>query len=532
MIKILLGVRFQLICHSVFSRSGKKKTSPVQMAGAGVLCVYLLGIFLFLFGGFFKSILEPFHEMGIDWMYFGFMILMALALMFIGSLFLAQSQIYEAKDNEQLLALPIPPAAILMSRMLLLYLLNLVFELPAFASGAFLYGQRWGIRPVQGVFLAVIFLLLPLLAIAAACGFGALVAAVSSRIKRKSMFTVVLFLLFMVLYFYGYSKMTTAMAMLIANGKEVADSFKGGLTPLYHLGAAVSGGNIRYFLYSLCYLLVPFGVVYGVLSVTFLRIVTRKPVSTRVRYQHRKLYVKPVRIAMIQREFRHFAGNPWYILNAGLGIFVLVGMGGFLIFRPEYLDMLLLVTGGNRTQAQLLAILAVCMIQSTIIVSAPSVSLEGKRLWIIRTCPVSSGDVLLAKADFHMLVALPGILFAGVVLSAAGRFDAVMTAVLALDALAMNAFGGLLGVAVNLKFPKLEFLSETAVIKNSASSVLVMLGQIAVVLLPGMLVMMTDLGTGSFAVPLMILYGLLLAAVAAALRVWIKGKGAQIFETL
>jgi ABC-2 type transport system permease protein len=51
------------------------------------------------------------------------------AMMFIGSIFAAKAQLYEAKDNELLLSMPIPPSAILASRMLTLLLINLAFDL-------------------------------------------------------------------------------------------------------------------------------------------------------------------------------------------------------------------------------------------------------------------------------------------------------------------------------------------------------------------------------------------------------------------
>ena len=63
---------------------------------------------------------------------------MAFALMFIGSVFTAKSQLFEAKDNELLLSMPVPPGMILLSRMAALLAMNFVLELvvalPVFAA--------------------------------------------------------------------------------------------------------------------------------------------------------------------------------------------------------------------------------------------------------------------------------------------------------------------------------------------------------------------------------------------------------------
>ena len=67
----------------------------------------------------------------------------------MGSVFTAQTQLYNARDNEMLLAMPIPSAAILGSRMIMLLLLNYFYEaivaIPAIAVwiAAGLYARRW-----------------------------------------------------------------------------------------------------------------------------------------------------------------------------------------------------------------------------------------------------------------------------------------------------------------------------------------------------------------------------------------------------
>jgi ABC-2 type transport system permease protein len=82
-----------------------------------------------MFGGLFKSICVPLASAGFGWLYFALAGLMAFALSFIGSVFTAQQQLFSAKDNDLLLAMPIPPAYILGSRMLMLYVLNLFMEI-------------------------------------------------------------------------------------------------------------------------------------------------------------------------------------------------------------------------------------------------------------------------------------------------------------------------------------------------------------------------------------------------------------------
>ncbi|MCQ2420642.1 MAG: hypothetical protein MJ118_05865, partial [Clostridia bacterium] len=122
MLKALLKVQWAIFV-SIFTGSARtKKKQPAGKAiGFVLLMLYALGALMFLFFHVFDTIAAPFRALGLDWFYFTMMWLIAFALMFIGSVFSAKAQLFEAKDNERLLAMPIPAGMILLSRMLTLY---------------------------------------------------------------------------------------------------------------------------------------------------------------------------------------------------------------------------------------------------------------------------------------------------------------------------------------------------------------------------------------------------------------------------
>ena len=77
----------------------------------GILMVYIILCAFFLFGMIFWSIAPAFHALGFDWLYYSVAGILAFALCFIGSIFMAQHQIFEAKDNELRGSMPIKPSA-------------------------------------------------------------------------------------------------------------------------------------------------------------------------------------------------------------------------------------------------------------------------------------------------------------------------------------------------------------------------------------------------------------------------------------
>lgn len=153
MIRKLVAVRFSAIYFSML-RSSRKKSSVGRHILLALLGIYLACVVVFLTGMMFLAICEPFHSLGLDWLYFGMMVMGAFALMVVGSIFFAQSQLYEAKDNELLLSLPVPVSAILGSRMIMLYLINFVYGTMVMLPGmVVLCNEDIRKRSTDGVFL-------------------------------------------------------------------------------------------------------------------------------------------------------------------------------------------------------------------------------------------------------------------------------------------------------------------------------------------------------------------------------------------
>ena len=117
MLKSLIKIRLQ----GIFMRSMKGSKKQKITAGKIVLMLFILAyialIFGTMFGYMFDQILKPFTMIGFEWLYFGIMAVLVVLLCFIGSVFTTQQEIYGAKDNELLLAMPIKTKDILLMKL-------------------------------------------------------------------------------------------------------------------------------------------------------------------------------------------------------------------------------------------------------------------------------------------------------------------------------------------------------------------------------------------------------------------------------
>ena len=214
MLKALLKVRLAAFgAYFTGASRSRRRQSKVQKIGMLAVMLYALAAVGMLFYTSFSAIAGIYAHEGFGWLYFAMYAIMAFALMVFGSVFTAKAQLYEAKDNELLLSMPIAPRAILASRMASLWLLNLIFGLVVAVPAALAWAQAAAL-PVLG-WVSIVLLLPALdffsLAVTSLLAWG--LSLLASRLRRKSLVTVigsVVFLGAVVLLFTGAQKISLA----------------------------------------------------------------------------------------------------------------------------------------------------------------------------------------------------------------------------------------------------------------------------------------------------------------------------------
>ena len=412
-------------------------------------------------------------------------------LCFVGSVFFTQSTLYDAKDNELLLSMPIPSSVILGSRMALLLLLNYAYSLLMTATCGVV---RCIVAPVTVLGVAryvAAALLLPLIPTTLSCIVGYLIALVISRVRNKSLVSMVLSLIFLGAYFAVCFNMQSYIERMVQNGAAIGAAIQKALPPFYALGLALDQGDWLQLLRFALWCIVPFAAVYYLLSRSFIRLATAKKGLKKVKYQAGRLQASSVRWALTRKELLHLGNSSAYMLNGCLGAILAVAMSVLVAVKGESILQGLadIYAGGFDIHAYIMPFACVieCLTLSMTIISAPSISLEGKNLWMLQSAPVKAGDVLLGKALAHMLVAGPAALLSSLLLSLTLPMSAAEIALLFALPLTLTVFMAFLGVTVNLRWPRFDYTNETYVIKQSASVTITMFSGMGLVILPCLL---------------------------------------------
>lgn len=472
----------------VFAWVYKDRKSGKRRNTAGIVRYALLYLVIFGFLGvvFYMAanlLCGALVTAGVGWLYWCLMGLIALFLGVFGSVFNTYSSLYQAKDNDLLLAMPIPASRILLVRLSGVYAMGLMYELIVMIPTLIVWFMTAPFSAVGAVCALLIPWVLSVLILVLSAVLGWVVALVAGRLKRKNILVVLVSLVFMVAYYYCYSRAYAILQSILLNAAAVGAKMKAIVYPLYQMGRAAEGNALSMLIFT-AIIGALFAVVYAVLSRSFLRLATASSGTAKVAYHERRAAVRPVHRALLYKELRRFLGSANYMLNCGLGILLMPIAAAVLVWKAETVRTF----AAEFLPAGLLPLLvtaAVCLLAAMNDITAPSVSLEGKNLWLSQSLPVSARQVLAAKLRLHLWLtlvpAVPLLAAAEWVAQPSPTAAILMPVTVGLFVL-LSATAGLM---LNLKMPNLNWTSEIVPIKQSMSVMLALFGGWGIVLALG-----------------------------------------------
>ena len=238
------------------------------------------------------------------------------------------------------------------------------------------------------------------------------------------------------------------------------------------------------------------------------------------------------RRALLRKEASRFFGTPIYLFNTGFGLVILIIGGIAAAVMRGQLQEILAQAGFNTGEVPLpsLAAAAICFTLSTAAITGSSVSLEGQNLWILKESPVSPSEIFAAKAGFQILLTIPCLLIGAAGMSWGLGLTPAECGTLFLAGTAFSAFAALMGLIVNLCFPKMDAVNDTVVVKQSAASLISGFGGMAAAVLAGALVWLLQRSTGELA-GLLVGAAVLLAGCVPQIW-WLRTRGAARFMEL
>ncbi len=503
-------------------RSKRKVISTVALYA--LLLLFLAAAFFAMCKGF-----APLLHTGNAWLYYSLTGITAVLMGVLGSVFNTYAGMYHAKDNELLLSMPIPPSNILLVRLFGVALMALMYEAIVFIPAIAVRFMEGGVSVTGAVFSVLLFFVITVLIIVLTCFLGWIVALLASKFKNKSFLTVLFALVFFAAYYYFFSQSYSVIESLMLNSDAVGETVKTWLYPFYLMGMAGEGDVLSMLLFTLMAAAL-FGLTWFVLSKTFVKITTKKDASAKKVYKEKTVREASASKAFFRKEMRRFTSSANYMLNTALGsVFMLVAAVAILIYRDELFLLLLLL----RDYEIFIPVLAagipiLCAAMNDI--TAPSVSLEGKNIWIAQSLPVPTQTVLEAKIKVHWAITLPPAVLLSAAASYAFRLDFSTAVFVVLTVVLYVMFSASAGLALNLKKPNLTWTNEAVPVKQSMAALVMIFGgwAVAAVMGFGAYLLMDKLDGVTY----IAIFAAVFLVAARLINRWINTKGVKIFEEL
>ncbi len=522
LMKVRLLEDFAFILRN--QKTGKQRSKPA-IVGLSVLFIFMLVSFSFMFVKLSDFLVEPYFAVNVGWLYFTLFGLMATAIGIFLSVFTVFSSIYQSKDNEFLLTLPIPPFKILISKIFSCYLMSFVFEAIVLIPCYVVFALNQTLTPLITIIGVINIFVLPLFALSISCILGWIIAVIVSKIKKniRTIVTILIAIVFFGAYYYIMSDVSDFLNLFIILPDEIAGFTKYAFYPIYAYGHG-SLGDIKSLLIYLAVVIGLFAIVCFVLSKTFISIATKNKGSNVKKFEKQSLNSSSIDNALLKREFTRLTSSPVYILNCCMGCILTVLAIFFTILKR---DMLLMIPSDY---AGIIACVVIASITPMNDITAPSISLEGKTLWILQTLPVDSWTVLKSKIKIHMLISsIPLLVLVGVI---EVIFDMTLISriMLPVYAVLFPFFEAVFGLMINLKMPNLNWTNEAAAVKQGINVLIALLGGLGIIIILAVpYIIWNDIFSADIYI---ILTAIVILIATIILWIWLKKKGSEIFNKL
>lgn len=478
MIKLLLKKQL-LEIFQVYFYDAKKNKARSKISIIMHFALFILLFFGLLGGGFTflaTKLCTSLVTVGLDWLYFALMGLIGVLLGAFGSVFNTYAGLYLPKDNDLLLSMPIPVSTLVAARLSGVYLMGLLYSAIVILPAIIVYWVIAGVTLPAVLGGLLMTLLISVFVLTISCVLGWLVAKISQKLKHKSMITVLISLALIGAYYFVYFKAQGIIQTLLSDAAVYGARIKGAAYPVYLFGS-VGVGNFRASVIVSATVVVLFGLMWLVLSHSFSQIATSTGKVVRREYRETRGRQRGIDAALLSREFTRFTASPNYMLNCGLGTFlmplcaiVVLWKGGVLF---AMLDVMFAKTAGS---VLLLICVVLCGLASMNFMTAPSVSLEGKSLWLLQSLPVEPWRIFQAKIRMQLLLTGLPLLLCIVCTAAVYTINSMQVLMILLFTVSYVLLMALVGLTLGVKMPTLTWTNEIMPIKQGAPVVLTLFG--------------------------------------------------------
>ena len=458
---------------NIFKVSTKNKNNFTKIA----LPIILTVIIMLAIYSYCEQIITQLKAVNMEFVLLTLFILLTSLLTLTEGIYKSGNLLFNCKDDNLLLSLPIKKGTVLFVRILKFYLFELaynsLFIIPAIAS----YAMHVKPGVIYYIVSAIGLLLFPIIPILLSCFIGTFITYIASKFKGKNIIQTVL----TVILLLGIMYLSFNTEKIIADISSNASSINDVITKLYYPAGAYIELITNFSSIKLCEFIT---INIGLFAVTIILIgkiyynINSSSKSIKINKTNKQYVIKtsnPIR-AMVKKEFNRFINSTVFITNAGFGLVLYIIACILLITRFDNLANKFteisqeITTEYLKNCISIILFALICFSSFMTSITSSMISLEGKSINLLKSLPIKPYTIIKSKVLAAVLIMIPCILIGDIMVFIKFKFDILSVILILVASVILPLLSETIGIMVNLKYPRMDAKNDTEVVKQSMSS--------------------------------------------------------------
>ncbi|MBQ1496289.1 MAG: hypothetical protein IIZ40_02920 [Bacilli bacterium] len=467
----------------------KSKQSNNLLVAFLLMLVFMFSIFSNV-NNLFQKVAE-YHLQSLLLVLFSFM---TSLMVIIEGVYKTGPLIFNCRDDQLLLSLPIDRKLVLFVRIFKFYVFELIFNslfmIPI--MGAYIL---WADNINSTFYLTSIIMLfiMPIIPIIISCIIGLITSFLSSKFKFKNLTQILLSMIFLLGILFFTMNLESIFEYFKNNSNSISDIIK----KIYYPSAVYLDLINEFNLFELIkFILVNiFIYVIGILILNKYYFKINSGLKRVV--NNKKVNVKDIKIkqnsknnSLIKKELNIFFKTPVFIVNAGFSLVLFIIMSIMLCIKFDgfmntlgSMEGFIFLKDLLENNVPLIILLLVIMTSFMTSITSSLISLEGKNITLLKSLPLKTKDILLSKIYACLVLTTPVLFIGDIIMFIRFKIGIIPSIFILLLSVLLPLASHLIGIIINLKYPKLDFENSAEVVKQSMSSFIsVMLGMLLLII--------------------------------------------------
>lgn len=475
-------------------------------------------------------------------------ILLTFLLITIEGIYKSGSLLFNCKDDNLLLSIPIKKSTVLFIRVLKFYVFELLFSIAILAPSMAMYAYRVNVGFLYYLISIITILLSPIIPIVISCLIGGFISAISTRFKHKNIVQIIFSMLALLICMY--------ISFTASNNTE---NFVDKLLLINNI-------TIKYYYTAFSYIdllnnfniinLILFLIIHLGIFAIFLISMSKfyYIINSKIKERYSNNYVKHIKtnqiktnsvlMSLIKKELKTFINTPVLVVNAIFGLVLFIIAIIFICLKYNSI-VTSLINSDNGFDTSTLSMyipvslyVLICFSSLTSTITSSLISLEGKKINILKSIPVKPSIIIISKVLSTLIIMIPIILIGDIIMFIRFNFNIFEILLCLIASVILPLVTESLGIIINLKYPKMDASNDAEVVKQSiSSSVAVIIGMVLCLITSGFIValilLFNTLNFGPIGIDLAILLSLLIyIIICGLLLLYIKKKGTIKFNNI